>query len=229
MNRLHLKLIAALTMVIDHVAFVFFTRTSDLYSIFRIVGRISFVLFAYMLAEGFHKTKDVKKYLLRMGLFAIIIEAFLIGYYLVSNDNMILQFNIFLTLFSGLLGLYLFYQPNQYLKILVIPIIIGAELLSFSYGAYGVLMIILFGISFNKVTNMLHLIFLNLVFINVPLLSTLGLSEYGKFPAIQWYSMMAIGFIFLYNFKPGKYRLKWFFYIFYPGHILLLYLIKILI
>jgi len=229
MNRLHLKLIAASTMVIDHVAYLFFTRTSDIYSIFRSIGRISFVLFAYMIAEGFYKTKDIKKYLLRLGLFAAVIEIGLVGFYLIGGDNMILNFNIFLTLFFGLLALYLFYQENTYLKLLVIPIIIGSELLGFSYGAYGILMILLFGISSNKVTNLMHLVFLNLVFINVPLLSFLGLSEYGKFPVIQWYSLVAIVFIFLYNFKPGKYRLKWFFYLFYPGHLLLLYLIKILI
>lgn len=225
MNRLHIKLIAALTMVIDHVAIVFLDSYTTTYTVFRMIGRISFVLFAFMIAEGFHKTKDLKKYLLRLGLAAVVLEIFIIIYYFFTDHNLILKFNILWTLFFGLLTLVLFSHKNNYLKILFVPIIIGSELIGFSYGAYGVLMIALFGLYQNKVTNMLHLIFLNLIFIDVPLLSYLNYENYAKFPVLQWFSLVAIIFIFLYNGESGKYKLKWFFYLFYPGHLVVLYLI----
>lgn len=229
MNKLHLKLIAAITMVFDHAAIIFLPPDSNAYSIFRLIGRISFVLFAYMIAEGFHKTKNFKNYILRLAVLALGIELFLIGFYLVFEINYILQFNIIWTLLLGLISLFLFYHNNQYLKLLVIPIVVISEYLGLSYGAYGVLMILFFGLYNNKFTNLFHLVFLNLLFIDQPLLSLTNLAEYAKFPAIQWFSVMGIVFIFLYNGNFGKYRLKWFFYIFYPAHLVVLYLINLLI
>jgi hypothetical protein len=229
MNRLYFKIIAAFTMVLDHVAVIFLDSDTLAYSILRIIGRIAFVMFAYMIAEGFHKTKDIKKYLLRLGLAALILEIFIIIYYFISDVNMIITFNILWTLFVGLLILYLFYHKNPYLKILILVLVIGSEFIGFSYGGYGVLMIAFFGIYRNKITNFLHLVFLNLMFIDKPLLSSMNLVELAKFPVIQWFSMLAIIFIFLYNGETGKYRLKWFFYLFYPGHLLVLYIIDLLI
>ncbi|MFA7075307.1 MAG: TraX family protein [Candidatus Izemoplasmatales bacterium] len=229
MNRLYLKLIAALTMVIDHVAYIFLEHNSDLYLAFRMVGRISFVLFAFMIAEGFRNTKDIRKYLLRLGLAALILEVFIVIYYFVTDINMIISFNILWTLFVGLLSLYLFFHKNIYLKILVIPLVIASELIGFSYGAYGVLMILFFGVYRNKVTNLLHLIFLNLLFIEKPLLSYLNLEEMSALSVNQWFSVVAIIFIFVYNGNPGRYKMRWFFYIFYPGHLIVLYLIDLLI
>ncbi len=229
MNKLHLKLIAAITMVFDHAAIIFLLPDTNVYSIFRVIGRISFVLFAYMIAEGFHKTKNFKNYILRLGVLAIGIELFLIGYYLIFEINYILSFNIIWTLIFGLMSLFLFYHKNQYLKLLVIPLVFLSEYLGLSYGAYGVLMILFFGLYNNKFTNFLHLIFLNLLFIDQPLLSLTSFAEYAKFPAIQWFSMIAIIFIFFYNGHFGKYKLKWFFYVFYPGHLVVLYIINFFI
>lgn len=226
MSRLVFKLIAAFTMLLDHFAFIFLDSDTTAYWVLRGIGRVSFVMFAYLIAQGFHKTSNKIAYLMRLGLFAIVIEIFLIGYYLIGGDNFILTFNIMWVLLLGLLSLYLFFHKNNYLKLLVFPIIIGAELLNLSYGAYGVLIIYLFGIYQNKATNLLCLGFLNLMFINDPLYSFLGMSEVAKFPAIQWLSMFAIVLIFIYNGQMGRYKWKWFFYLFYPGHLVLLYLIK---
>ena len=229
MNRLYIKLIAALTMVIDHVGLIFLDSYTTTYTIFRMIGRISFVLFAFMIAEGFRNTKNLKKYLLRLGLAAVVLEVFIIIYYFLTDHNLIIHFNILWTLFVGLLTLTLFHHKNKYLSLLTIPLIIGSEMIGLSYGAYGVLMIAFFGLYENKVTNMLHLIFLNLLFIDQPLLSFMNLEGFAKFPVLQWFSMAAIIFIFLYNGKSGKYKFRWFFYLFYPGHLIVLYLIDYLI
>lgn len=227
MNRLHLKIIAAITMVIDHIGVIFLYPGTDIYDIFRSIGRISFVLFAYLLAEGFHKTKDVNKYLLRIAVFAAGIEVVLIAYYFISKENMILTFNIFWTLLAGLVSLYLFYKKNHWYKLLIIPLVFISEFIHLSYGAYGVLMILLFGVYQNKITNVLHLIFLNLLFVQSPFSSDLDFNP--KYPEMQWFSLIALVFILLYNQKMGKYKMKWFFYLFYPGHLLVLYLINMII
>ncbi|MDY0317113.1 MAG: TraX family protein [Candidatus Izemoplasmatales bacterium] len=229
MNRFILKLLAVFTMLLDHIAFIFLDSSTLVHDVFRFIGRISFVLFAYLIAEGFHKTKDIKKYLLRLAIFAGGIELALLGYYLIGGDNMLITFNIFWTLLFGLMSLYLFFDKNHYYKILIIPLVVFAELLDLSYGGYGVLMILFFGVYQNKVTNFLHLLFLNLIFIQSPALEFIGLTEFVKIPFIQWASIFAIIFIFLYNGEMGKYRLKWFFYLFYPGHLLFLYLLDVII
>ena len=64
-----LKIIAMLTMVIDHSRYIVPEFDND---ITKIIGRISFVLFAFILSEGIWHTKDRKKYLKRLTLFAIV-------------------------------------------------------------------------------------------------------------------------------------------------------------
>lgn len=226
MNRFTLKIIAITTMLLDHIALIFFESNGWLYFVFRGLGRIAFVLFAYLLAEGFHHTKSIKKYLLRIGVTALVIEIGLLGYYFISEVNMLLNFNIFWTLLFGMLGLYLISRKELYIRLLVIPLIIGAELLKLSYGAYGVLMIVMFGLYQSKLTSFFHLVFLNLLFIDWPLFEILDISEMAKYPYLQWLSLLAFIPIFLYNKILGKYQWKWFFYLFYPAHLLILFLIS---
>ena len=91
-NTFTLKLIAILSMTIDHIGYLLFPKVTLL----RIVGRIAFPIFAYLIAEGFVHTGDVKKYLLRLGIFAILSE---IPYDLVISGNVLdlEQQNIFFT------------------------------------------------------------------------------------------------------------------------------------
>ena len=54
-----LKIIAVVTMVVDHVGMLLFPGNI----MFRVVGRVSFPLFCFLIVEGFYHTKDIKKYL----------------------------------------------------------------------------------------------------------------------------------------------------------------------
>ena len=67
-----LKIIAVITMIIDHAGAFLFPQAK----ILRIIGRISFPIFAFLICEGYEHTKDVKKYMLRLLLFAVISEPF---------------------------------------------------------------------------------------------------------------------------------------------------------
>lgn len=103
LNTSFLKIVACIAMLVDHVGDVFFPQ----YPIFRWIGRIAFPLFCYCLSVGLLYTHDIKKYLLRLGLFAVISQPF---YVLAFHPNdfwaSIADFNIFFTLFLCLLAVW---------------------------------------------------------------------------------------------------------------------------
>ncbi len=74
MNSFHLKMIAIITMLIDHTAAVLIPSNTVLWLVMRCIGRLAFPIFVFLLVEGFYHTRDVKKYLLRMGAFALLSE-----------------------------------------------------------------------------------------------------------------------------------------------------------
>jgi len=110
-----LKIIAVVTMFIDHLG-VTFPQTFG--TEVRVIGRIAFPIFVYLLAEGFRHTKDVRKFLFRLFLFAVISEPFydlalrtnwadfpggvVDGIvFVLGNISLISDTNIFYTLFLG--------------------------------------------------------------------------------------------------------------------------------
>ena len=98
LNTFTLKMIAIISMLVDHIGHIFFPEVM----IFRIVGRIAFPIFAYVLAEGIYYTKDITKYMMRLGIFALLSE---IPYDLAIMGSM-LEFshqNVFFTLFFAVL------------------------------------------------------------------------------------------------------------------------------
>ena len=76
LSRNSLKWIAMLTMIIDHIGAAFLTEGCAYYSICRFIGRIALPLFAYLLADGFSRTKNHKKHIIELLIFAIVSEPF---------------------------------------------------------------------------------------------------------------------------------------------------------
>ena len=75
LNSEAVKIIALVTMLIDHIGYIMYGHIdTGVYNVLRGIGRISFPLFAFLIAEGFFYTKDEKKYLLRIMSFAFISE-----------------------------------------------------------------------------------------------------------------------------------------------------------
>ncbi len=204
MNSFKLKVLACILMFMDHLGAIIFINNDYL----RIIGRLSFPIFAFMIVEGYFHSKDIKKYFIRLGLFAIVPQ---IPYTIAFGPGTL---NIFFTLFIGLLAIFLEEKiANRFLKYLaVILLVIFAQVIEVDYGFYGVLLIYIFKIFRN---NFKALFFSFLI---------LNLSVFNLY-SFQYYSIFSLIFIRLYNGQLVLRNLwvKYGFYLFYPLHILAIY------
>ena len=213
-----LKLIAMVSMVFDHVGDNFFPEQTWM----RVIGRIALPIFAFCVAEGFCHTRDRKKYLRRMGLFALVSE---IPFDLVTAGKL-LEFghqNIMLTFFWAILGLLCYDALREKLK--KGGLVLGIFVLLLFAGASLIL-----GLDYNFLA--VGLIFLYYLLRDKALLwrNAAGMAFHAMLRnvGIYWYGLLGFLFLFLYNGKKGR-GLKWLFYLFYPGHLLLIWGIRLLL
>lgn len=198
MNAFSIKLLAAFLMVIDHIGFFFFPE----HQLLRVIGRISFPLFAFLIVNGFKYTHDVKKYFLRLFIFANIIQ--------IPSLFMHIPVNVIYTLSFGLLCIILIESDKSPIfRIIGIGVIISITyLLEPDYSVYGVLLIVLIHLFEEK--------YLMLFFAS----AALSIMFYGLYD-IQIFAALAVIPMYFYNGLVGR-KIKYFFYIFYPGHLILL-------
>lgn len=224
-----LKIIAIITMLIDHIGAAILENSTIINYVFanasisfeiwslvdiilRLIGRIAFPVFCFLLVEGFLHTRDVKKYAMRLGIFCLISEipfdlAFFQQPFYWGHQN------VFFTLFLGLLvliGLKHFEGSglrNGLLRTLcVITGVLAAWFLKTDYDAFGVCVIVLF-----------------YLFRNRPVLRDIGtMLTLVICSILEITGIIALIPIHLYNGKRGS-SIKYFFYLFYPVHLLLLY------
>ena len=199
-----LKIIAIITMLIDHIGLVFYP---DIY-LFRIIGRISMPIFSYQIAVGYDKTSNIKDYIKRLFIMALVAQY---PYTIVINKY---GLNVIFTLMLGLISIYILKNYDFKISIIGLTLIFYmAEYLNLNYGMYGILMIILFNKYYeNKKAIAISFIILNLIF-------------YKNFN-IQIFSILSLIFIMLYNGKKGKIKNKNLFYIIYPLHLIIIYIVK---
>jgi hypothetical protein len=204
-----LRIIAFTTMAIDHIGAIFFPQ----FIIFRIIGRVAMPLFAFSIAEGYNRTRDVNKYGQRILLLALISQ--LIFFLLFNNDKL----NICFTLFLGLASIYIydkaknwFIKTSGILLLLIVSIFFNLE-----YGAYGILMILFFHIFRNNTYLLIVQSLLILAFV---------LTDFNQI--INIFAILAIflaHFFKKYDFRLNRIVQYWF----YPVHLLLIYLVYLLI
>ena len=213
MSLFILKIIGIVTMFLDHYHYIV-----DGSEILNVIGRIAFPIFAFTLNEGYVHTRSLKKYLLRLFIFAVSIQmpSILFGY-----DY---PMNIFFTLFLGLLSIYIFNlkKMNVILKIILIGFILFfSQKFKLDYGIYGILVIINFNIfRNNKFKILMNFLVLNIYNVIFPKVFDL--------PDTQLFSLISLVFIFMYNGEKGR-SMKYFFYLFYPIHFFILEVIKFIL
>ena len=202
-----LKWIAIVTMLIDHIGAVLFPGEM----ILRYVGRISFPIFCFLLTEGVRYTRDIRMYMLRLGGFAILSE---IPYDLAFHGRVVdpRYQNVFFTLLLGVILTYLLEHSAEWpLKVVEILLVMAAaDFLRTDYSYKGILLIAVF-----------YLMRENL-WIKTACGAVWNFLWNGS---IQGYGALAMVPIAMYNGERGR-RMKYFFYVFYPAHLLVLFLVS---
>jgi len=268
-----LKVIAMVTMLVDHIGYLFFPSMM----IFRTIGRIAFPIFAYLIGIGYHHTSSLKKYMLRLFIFALVTQ---IPYSFFNRTLVFEPFNLNI-LFTLLLGLAFIHLINDSISLMkseiskkhlrlplnitfLLSILVINEQVKFlgygrglEYGWYGIVLILIFYytkghtilliINYSVLTfaHAYYNVFFSLarrsqvspitylmnnwtvifsyIFSNIK--EVLNLSSYF----FQGRSLMALYFIKVFNQENFFIRLNpWVGYIFYPGHMTLLILIRFL-
>ncbi len=229
-----LKISAAFLMLVDHMGVMLYPGIE----MFRIIGRLSFPLFAFFIAEGCVYTKNKRNYFL--GIFLLGIFCQVIFYVTQKSTN----FGILITFSFSILLCYLLEYTKTTLfskdkgifrKFLLIIVFLFAVYVTYlfnqryhvDYGFYGCVLP-LFACLFRSIKanqktylsgmdkNVVHVILFGIGLLILSL-------EYG---GIQMYSLLALPLLLFYSGKRGKHKLKLFFYIFYPTHFAVLALVQ---
>ncbi|MCR5792132.1 MAG: conjugal transfer protein TraX [Lachnospiraceae bacterium] len=197
-----LKIIAIVSMLIDHVGVVFLKAT-PYYRLFRNMGRLAFPIFCFLLVEGFFHTRDLRKYMLRLLVAAIISEVpFDMALYGRVFDPS--RQNVLFTLLIGLIVLWSMEQYKIKLDFNYLALAAAAALVSYiahtDYSIYGIASILIMYVF--REYRILQAVAGALSFIWEP------------------YACIAFLPVLLYNGEKGI-SLKYIFYAFYPAHLFL--------
>lgn len=204
MTTFQIKLLAAVLMVCDHIGAVIFPNIL----ILRFLGRLSFPLFAWLIGQGEKYTINFNIYLFRLIALGLISQPI---YYSLFQS---FRLNILATLSLGLLALRLDRLTN--FKVLFTLLFATlAELINAEYGAYGVITITLLSKFSDSATWWIKWTLFNLLTLFAP-----------GFLFYQVLAVLAPTILMLWNGKQGQ-KAKWF-YPFYPLHLALLLLLRLL-
>lgn len=211
LSSFYLKLIAVAAMLVDHVGMLMFPEQIA----FRLIGRISFPIYCFLIVEGFYHTSNIRKYITRLAVFAVISE--IPFNYLVSGTLIDIKHqNVFFTLLIGLLTIYgINIICNElYKSLLLVAGALAAILFMTDYSFYGVILIYIF---YKMREKRLLACALN------------GIMSF-LVGTIQGVASLAAIPILLYNGKKGpdfanSKMWKYAFYAVYPIHMIMLYII----
>lgn len=224
MTSFILKVIGIFTMLCDHSSDVFIGH----FSFLNLIGRITFPIFAFQIAQGYIHTNNLKKYILRLFIFACISQIPFMLFLSTFNDSYYL--NIFFTLVLGTITLLIYDKiKNKFLATLLITLILFiAHFIQVDYGLYGVLVIFLFYVFNTKYKK--HKVLMYLSFILITALKYLTYIINNPIVFMTYinciiFTCISLIPICLYNGKQGP-KVKYLFYIFYPVHLLILYLLS---
>lgn len=221
MTAFQLKLWACLFMLVDHVAVAFF----DDNLILRGIGRLAMPIFAFLLVEGFRHSHNLANYFRRLMLLGLLSQPI---YMYAFPDYPGLGLNILFTLALGLLMLY-GYAKNGNVWVVAVAAVL-AEIANLDYGSFAILLIfVLYRWDGVNRTGLMRLMLVPVAWqLARRLIHVLNITGFGKpelfgllaptfvTGALAWF---AVFFIAAYNNQSG-WRGKYWFYLFYPAHLL---------
>jgi hypothetical protein len=227
-----LKIIAAIAMVCDHMGVILFPDAFFL----RVIGRLSFPVFAFLIAEGAKYTKNKLKHFLTMAGFALVIQ---VVYYIAMES---LEMSVMVTFTLSIIIIYALdafkatiFKPQNALSLKILTALgfLASILLAIfmdihfdlDYGLSGCLVPVFpalfttpkcddFPALFKKIDSIIPRILITSLGV-----LALSIDDGG----VQYVSLLAIPLLLLYSGERGKLKMKYFFYVFYPLHLVLLY------
>lgn len=216
-----LKLIALIAMTIDHIG----VQLLPGMPLLRIIGRLAFPIFAYMIAEGCQYTHNRKKYLLAMWGLAATCQ--LVYYFAMGSLYMsvLVTFSLSIGLIYlmdsakagsrfGTVGLMAAICGLSFLTY-VLPDLIPHTDYGIDYGIWGILLPVLVYFGKDKTEKLRN-------FAVGQVILALGSGF------LQWFSLATVPLLAMYNGKRGKHKMKNLFYIYYPAHLVVIYLLSLL-
>ena len=228
-----LKIIALVFMFIDHAGKMCFPNIPEM----RILGRIAFPIYAWCMIVGFHYTRSVPKYLLRILITGLVSQPL----YMIALNHTWKQPNIFLTLFLGLCALWGI-REKKYLSQIWAPAaaMAAAILASADYGWRGVLLfIILYAVQESRpgiaAVMVSYFLFWGSSYsitkslfglpINMDALPAVLSQPLSAFLRMETYALLALPFILI-PFKKDLKLPRWVGYALYPAHLAALYALE---
>ncbi len=225
-----LKIIAAISMLIDHIGYLFFPNLR----IFRILGRLAFPIFAFMIAEGCRYTKNKLRYFLTMAGFATALQLFYYFYSGKTTMTVIVTFTIsilLIYLLQAVKRVLFAVKPCVLLKVASVLAFFASvagvywvnEIVSIEYGFFGCILPLSAATLHapegceNKAFKKVDRLFVHILVMGVALL-VMSIDRGW----VQPWSMLSLPVLLLYSGKRGRVKMKYFFYLFYPLHLAVL-------
>lgn len=205
--------LAMITMLTDHLGYAFFPDERYL----RVIGRIAFPIYCYFLVLGYQRTRNVRKYTIRLLLIAALSQLPFMYAFDITNLNVVCTLFISLLLMIVIDKLSLKYFPVSLLLILAVGWL--ADHLHMDYGMYGVLLVLVFRYTTGYWVIVAHLA-LTVVFV-----------LFGGFSDIQVFSVLATALIAIHLNLYPKTKLysppRWIWRSFYPAHLAIIAIIRL--
>lgn len=231
LSAAQLKLMAIIAMFIDHIAWSFVPTQSALGQIMHAVGRFTFPVMAFFIAEGFYYTKNLKRYFLRLALFALV-SHFAFQYFMFGRIPMLepypgdtfLTFTYTSVLYPFALGLLCLWAHKTWQAPPVIrySLILALCILAYSgdYMYFGPALILTFGVWHGDLKEQVR----NGLFV-IAFLIIMTLQSNWPGSIFMVATVVPLWFLRYYNGTQGVSRnffIKYAFYIFYPLHLFIL-------
>lgn len=238
MSSNKIKAIACLSMLIDHIGYILFPKLL----IFRYIGRLAMPIFAYFIADGCRYTSSRVKYFLRVFLLAVLCQTVYVANSVFMGDLNEIYLNILFTFSLSIPLCFTYLNIKDAVKtkntskevinigifvlILLISLLVSyflSNIIRFNvildYGFAGVILP-LFAIFFEDKNKRLVCYIFGLILFNFLLCS--------HTPYI-WFSLLSIPILYIHNGQRGAKKYKYLFYVFYPLHLAVIYLIKVIL
>lgn len=219
LNGNTLKLIALISMTVDHIGLVLLPQ----YPVLRIVGRLAFPIFAYMIAEGCRYTRSMRRYFLLMAGVAVVCQ--IVDFAATGSLYQCIMVTFSLSILLTALLRRVLAKPSAtgwlivgisvaviFFLTEVLPLLLRGTDYGVDYGFWGVLIPAGIYLAKNKTAKLSFAA------------GMLLLISY-QVGSLQLYSLLALPLLALYNGQRGRWKLKYLFYIYYPAHLAALYLI----